>query len=67
MVEPRPEVETERERLEIVEVELPVPEEEEDKEELEETNWPMSNWLVWESTVLTFPTGEAWKLYPEPG
>jgi len=44
---------------------FPVPEEVELKEE-EDWGGPMSNAPVWESTVFTFPTGEAWKVYPDP-
>lgn len=43
----------------------PVPEVEEDKEELEEMGSLISNELVWERTSLTFPVGEAWRVYPE--
>ena len=44
---------------------MPVPEEvEESEEEVEERAASMVNVLVWESTELTFPTGEAWRLYP---
>ena len=38
---------------------------EEEGKELEEIGAEMLNWVVWESTVLTSPTGEAWKEYPE--
>ena len=45
---------------------VPVPDEVEDDEfDEEERAWSMSNVLVWESTELTFPVGEAWKVYPE--
>lgn len=45
----------------------PVPEEDEDEESVEEEERAasMSNVPVWESTMLTFPTGEAWRVYPE--
>ena len=44
---------------------MPFPdEEEEDNKELEETA-PISNAAVLESTVVTSPIGEAWKVYPE--
>jgi len=44
---------------------VPFPdEEEEDNKELEETA-PISNAAVLESTVVTSPIGEAWKVYPE--
>jgi len=33
-------------------------------EEEEEMGSAMSNALVWESVVVTSPTGEAWKVYP---
>jgi len=39
---------------------------EEGEEEVEERAASMVNVLVWESTELTFPTGEAWRLYPSP-
>jgi len=57
------ELKREEELPERVEVEEP----EEEGEELEEIGAEMLNWVVWESTVLTSPTGEAWKEYPEPG
>lgn len=63
MVEPRPEEVEEGGR---VEMEVPDPELEGSEEEVEERGAPTSNWAVWESTVFTSPTGEAWKVYPEP-
>jgi len=45
---------------------VPFPdEEEEDNKELEERAAPISNMAVLESTVVTSPIGEAWKVYPE--
>jgi len=45
----------------------PAPEEvDEESEEVEERAGSMSNVVVWESTTFTFPTGEAWRVYPEP-
>jgi len=41
----------------------PVPEED---EEVVERGVSMSNASVWESTELTFPILEAWRVYPEP-
>ena len=48
---------------------VPVPDEEAGEEdEDEERGSAMSNEPVWESVVVTSPTGEAWKVYPElPG
>lgn len=66
IVEPKPEVEVDGGPPER-EVELPLPDVDEGKEEEEERAAAMSNWGVSESTVLTSPTGEAWKVYPEPG
>jgi len=67
MVELEPELERE-ELPERVELEFLLPEEveEEDKEELEEMTSPIENEAVWESTLVTSPIGDAWKVYPEP-
>jgi len=62
-VEPKPELEREGGPPER-EVPVPVPVEDELVEE--ERAAAMSNVPVRESTVLTSPTGEAWKVYPEP-
>ena len=43
---------------------VPVPGEVKDKVEEEERASRMSNVLVWERTVVTSPTGVAWKVYP---
>ena len=80
MVEPTPEVEMEEGPPELRKVdegestkdrydtyiveEVPFPEEVEESEELEESAASIWNVAVWESTVLTSPTGEAWKAYP---
>jgi len=64
MVEPIPEVDVggppEREVM------LLVPDVLGGSEEEEEMGSAMSNALVWESVVVTSPTGEAWKVYPGP-
>ena len=44
---------------------VPVPEEVEESEEVEERAASISNAAVWESTELTSPIGEAWRVYPE--
>jgi len=62
-VEPKLVVEREEERPETDELKVP----EEEGEELEERAGSTWNWAVWESTVVTSPTGEAWRVYPEPG
>jgi len=49
-----------------VEIEEPVPEVELEDEEVPEMGSSMLNALVWESVLVTSPTGEAWKVYPEP-
>jgi len=55
-------------RLGLMEVEVPFPDMvEEDITELEERAAPISKAAVLESTVVTSPMGEAWKVYPEPG
>jgi len=55
-------------RLGLMEVEVPFPDTvEEDITELEERAAPISKAAVLESTVVTSPIGEAWKVYPEPG
>jgi len=59
VVVPKPEDVREMERV----VEVPFPEVEDEEEEMGSA---MANALVWESVRVTSPTGEAWKVYPEP-